>query len=130
MGGSNNVPQASGTTAFVASTSSVSAGTTYALVQNGEVILAFKVPAGYRYGSSVILGSAELVQGSSSLVSGATVTAESTFNGMVYYGNVSVKGGNATDVTVSNTQSGGMGGFGFPGGGQQGGPGGRPGGKW
>ncbi|MBO4717680.1 MAG: carbohydrate-binding domain-containing protein [Spirochaetales bacterium] len=130
MGGSNNVPQASGTTAYIAGTSGASAGTTYALVQNGEVILAFKVPSGYRYASSVILGSAELVQGSASLVSGATVTAENTFNGMVYYGNVSVKGGNATDVTVSNTQSGGMGGFGFPGGGQQGGPGGRPGGKW
>ena len=131
MGGSNNVPQASGTTAYIAGTSGASAGTTYALVQNGEVILAFKVPSGYRYASSVILGSAELVQGSASLVSGATVTAESTFNGMVYYGNVSVTGGSATDVTVSNTQSGGgMGGFGFPGGGQQGGPGGRPGGKW
>ena len=131
MGGSNNVPQASGTTAYIAGTSGASAGTTYALVQNGEVILAFKVPSGYRYASSVILGSAELVQGSASLVSGATVTAENTFNDMVYYGNVSVTGGSATDVTVSNTQSGGgMGGFGFPGGGQQGGPGGRPGGKW
>ena len=131
MGGSNNVPQASGTTAYVASASGASAGTTYALVQNGEVILAFKVPSGYRYASSVILGSAELVQGSASLVSGATVTAENTFNGMVYYGNVSVTGGSASDVTVSNTQSGGgMGGFGFPGGGMQGGPGGRPGGKW
>ena len=135
MGGSNNVPQASGTTAFTASASGASAGTTYALVQDGTVILAFKVPAGYRYGNSVMLGSGTLVQGSANLVSGATVTADSTFNGAVYYGNVSVTGGNATTVTVSNTQSGGFPGGGgqpggqpggFPGGGQPGGPGGRP----
>ena len=123
MGGSNNVPQASGTTAYVASASGASAGSTYALVQDGKVILAFKVPSGYRYGSSVMLGSGSLVQGSANLVSGATVTADSTFNGAVYYGNVSVTGGSATTVTVSNTQSGG----GFPGG--QGGPGGFPGGQ-
>ena len=122
MGGSNNVPQASGTTAFTASASGASAGTTCALIQDGKVILAFKVPAGYRYGNSVLLGSGTLLQGSASLVSGATVTADTTFNGAVYYGNVSVTGGNATTVTVSNTQSGG----GPGGGGQPGGPGGRP----
>ena len=121
MGGSNNVPQASGTTAFTASASGASAGTTYALVQDGTVILAFMVPAGYRYGNSVLLGSGTLAEGSANLVSGATVTAENTFNGAVYYGNVSVSGGSSTSVTVSNTQSGG-----FPGG--QGGPGGMPGG--
>ncbi len=130
MGGSNNVPQASGTTAYTASASGVSAGSTYALVQDGKVILAFKVPAGYRYGNSVLLGSGTLAEGSANLVSGATVTADSTFNGAVYYGTVSVTGGSATTVTVSNAQSGG----GFPGGGQPGGfpggsqPGGFPGG--
>ena len=133
MGGSNNVPQASGTSAYTASASGVSAGTTYALVQDGKVILAFKVPAGYRYGNSVMLGSGELLQGSANLVSGATVSSDSTFCGSVYYGNVSVTGGTSSTVTVSNTQSGGgpggQGGFpggqgGFPGG--QGGPGGRP----
>ena len=123
MGGSNNVPQASGTTAYIASASSVSSGKTYALVQDGKVILAFKVPAGYNYGSSVILGSAALAQGSANLVSGASVTASETFNDTVYYGNVSVSGGTASTVTVSNTQAGGMGG---PGG--QGGFGGGPGG--
>ena len=123
MGGSNNVPQASGTTAYIASASSVSSGKTYALVQDGKVILAFKVPSGYNYGSSVILGSAALAQGSANLVSGASVTASETFNDTVYYGNVSVSGGTASTVTVSNTQAGGMGG---PGG--QGGFGGGPGG--
>ena len=126
MGGSNNVPQASGTTAYTASASSASAGTSYALIQDGKVVLAFTVPAGYRYGSSVLLGSGELAQGSATLVSGAKVTADSTFNNTVYYGNVSVTGGSATTVTVAN-QGGGMGGFGGgPGG--QGGPGGFPGG--
>ena len=122
MGGSNNVPQASGTTAYIASAGSVSSGKTYALVQDGKVILAFKVPTGYNYGSSVILGSAALTQGSANLVSGATVTASETFNNTVYYGNVSVTGGTASTVTVAN-QGGGMGG---PGG--QGGFGGGPGG--
>ena len=126
MGGSNNVPQASGTTAYIASASSVSAGKTYALVQDGKVILAFKVPAGYNYGSSVILGSAALTQGSANLVSGATVTASETFNNTVYYGNVSVSGGTASTVTVSNTQGGGMGGPGGFGGGPGGPGGGRP----
>ena len=126
MGGSNNVPQASGTTAYIASASSVSSGKTYALVQDGKVILAFKVPTGYNYGSSVILGSAALAQGSANLVSGATVTASETFNDTVYYGNVSVSGGTASTVTVANQGGmggpGGMGGFG-------GGPGGPGGGR-
>ena len=126
MGGSNNVPQASGTTAYIASAGSVSSGKTYALVQDGKVILAFKVPAGYNYGSSVILGSAALAQGSANLVSGATVTASETFNNTVYYGNVSVSGGTASTVTVSNTQGGGMGGPGGFGGGPGGPGGGRP----
>ena len=132
MGGSNNVPQASGTTAYIASASSVSSGKTYALIQDGKVILAFKVPTGYNYGSSVILGSAALAQGSANLVSGATVTASETFNNTVYYGNVSVSGGTATTVTVANQGGGmggpgGMGGFGGgPGGQPGGGPGGRP----
>ena len=125
MGGSNNVPQENGTTAYIASANSVSAGKTYALVQDGKVILAFKVPEGYRYGSSVILGSGELVQGSAYLVNGATVTASKIFNNTVYYGNVSVSGGTSSTVTVSNTQAGGMGGpGGGPGGGFPGGPGG------
>ena len=126
MGGSNNVPQASGTTAYIASASSVSSGKTYALIQDGKVILAFKVPTGYNYGSSVILGSAALAQGSANLVSGATVTASETFNNTVYYGNVSVSGGTASTVTVSNTQGGGMGGPGGFGGGPGGPGGGRP----
>ena len=126
MGGSNNVPQASGTTAYIASAGSVSSGKTYALVQDGKVILAFKVPTGYNYGSSVILGSAALTQGSANLVSGATVTASETFNNIVYYGNVSVSGGTASTVTVSNTQGGGMGGPGGFGGGPGGPGGGRP----
>jgi hypothetical protein len=84
------------------------------------------VPAGYRYGNSLLLGSGTLLQGSASLVSGTTVTADTTFNGAVYYGNVSVTGGNATTVTVSNTQSGGGPGGGGQPGGQPGGPGGRP----
>ena len=128
MGGSNNVPQASGTTAYTASASNASAGTSYALIQDGKVVLAFTVPAGYRTGSSVLLGSGNLKEGSATLVSGATVTAESTFNNAIYYGNVSVTGGTATTVTVAN-QGGGMGGpGGFPGG--QGGPGGGPGGRF
>ena len=127
MGGSNNVPQASGTTAYIASAGSVSSGKTYALIQDGKVILAFKVPTGYNYGSSVILGSASLVQGSANLVSGATVTASETFNNTVYYGNVSVSGGTATTVTVAN-QGGGMGGPGGMGG-FGGGPGGPGGGR-
>ena len=132
MGGSNNVPQASGTTAYIASASSVSSGKTYALIQDGKVILAFKVPTGYNYGSSVILGSASLAQGSANLVSGATVTASESFNDTVYYGNVSVSGGTATTVTVANQGGGmggpgGLGGFGGgPGGQPGGGPGGRP----
>ena len=127
MGGSNNVPQASGTTAYTASTSNASAGTSYALIQDGKVVLAFKVPAGYKTGSSVLLGSGELKEGSATLVSGTTVTAESNFNDAIYYGSVSVTGGTASTVTVAN-QGGGMGGFGGgPGGmGGPGGPGGRP----
>ena len=54
----------------------------------------------------------------------ATVEADSTFNGAVYYGTVSVSGGTAYSVTVSNTSSGGSGGN--PGGGPGGNPGGRP----
>lgn len=123
MGGSNNVPQATGTTAYTASTSNVSAGKNYALIQDDEVILAFKVPTGYSYGSSVLLGSGELTQGTATLISGATVEADSTFNGTVYYGTVAVSGGNSTSVTVANTSSGG------PGGGQGGIPGGGPGGR-
>ena len=126
MGGSNNVPQASGTTAYTVSTSGVSAGKTYALVQNGEVVLAFKVPTGYSYGNAVLLGSGELSTGSATLISATSVEASATFNGTVYYGEVTVSGGSATSVTVSNSSSGqgGMGGPGGPGG--QGGPGGRP----
>lgn len=132
MGGSNNVPQASGTTAYTASAGNVSAGTSYALIQDGKVVLAFKVPEGYKTGSSVLLGSGELAQGSATLVSGAKVTAENSFNNAIYYGNVSVTGGTATTVTVAN-QGGGMGGpggqGGFPGG-QGGFPGGGPGGRF
>jgi len=120
MGGSNNVPQASGTTAYTVSAGSVSAGTTYALIQDGKVTLAFKVPSGYRYGSNVLLGSGDLTQGSATLISGGTVEGSSQFNGTVYFGTVSVSGGTASSVTVSNTtsssQSGNIGG----------GPGGRP----
>ena len=134
MGGSNNVPQASGTTAYTASASNASAGTSYALIQDGKVVLAFTVPAGYRTGSSVLLGSGNLKEGSATLVSGATVTAESTFNNAIYYGNVSVTGGTSSTVTVAN-QGGGMGGpgggpGGFPGGGPGGFPGGGPGGRF
>ena len=131
MGGSNNVPQASGTTAYTASTNSVSAGSNYALVQDGNVVLAFKVPSGYRSASNVLLGSGELTQGSATLIGGATVEADSTFNGAVYYGTVSVSGGTAYSVTVSNTSSGGSGGNpgGGPGGNHGGGPGGNPGGR-
>lgn len=116
MGGSNNVPQATGTTAYTASTSGVSAGSSYALIQDGKVVLAFKVPAGYRYANSVLLGSGELTQGTATLISGATVEAESTFNGTLYYGTVSVSNGTSNSVTVANTSSGGQGGN----------PGGRP----
>lgn len=124
MGGSNNVPQATGTTAYTASTIGVSAGSSYALIQDGKVVLAFKVPAGYRYANSVLLGSGELTQGTATLISGATVEAESTFNGTLYYGTVSVSNGTSTSVTVANTSSGGQGGF--PGGNPGGNPGGRP----
>ena len=120
MGGSNNVPQASGTTAYTVSAGSVSAGTTYALIQDGKVTLAFKVPSGYRYGSNVLLGSGDLTQGSATLISGGTVEGSSQFNGTVYYGTVSVSGGTASSVTVSNTTSSGQSGN------IGGGPGGRP----
>ena len=123
MGGSNNVPQASGTTAYTVSTSGASAGKTYALVQDGSVVLAFRVPSGYSSGNSVLLGSGELETGSATLISGATVTADSTFNGALFYGNVSVSSGTETSLTVSNSSSGSQGGF--PGGGP-GGHGGRP----
>lgn len=122
LGGSNNVPQASGTTAYTASTSNASAGTSYALVQNGEVVLAFKVPSGYKSGSSVLLGSEKLSQGTATLISGATVQADSVFNGTVYYGNITVSGGTSSSVTVSNTASTNNGGPGVPGGN----PGSRP----
>ncbi|MBP5162111.1 MAG: carbohydrate-binding domain-containing protein [Spirochaetales bacterium] len=117
-GGQSNVPQASGTTAYTASAGSVSSGTSYALVQDGKVVLAFKVPAGYRYGNSVLMGSGDLASGSATLISGASVQASDSFSGAIYYGTVSVSGGNTSSVTVSNTQSGGMGGpgGGFPGG--------------
>ena len=124
MGGSNNVPQATGTTSYTASTSGVSAGSSYALIQDGKVVLAFKVPAGYRYANSVLLGSGELTQGTATLISGATVEAENTFNDTLYYGTVSVSNGTSNSVTVANTSSGGQGGF--PGGNPGGNPGGRP----
>ena len=124
MGGSNNVPQATGTTAYTASTSGVSAGSSYALIQDGKVVLAFKVPAGYRYANSVLLGSGELTQGTATLISDATVEAESTFNGTLYYGTVIVSNGTSNSMTVANTSSGGQGDF--PGGNPGGGPGGRP----
>ena len=129
LGGSNNVPQASGTTAYTASASNASAGTTYALVQNGEVVLAFKVPSGYKAGSSVLLGSEKLSQGTATLISGATVQSDNVFNGTVYYGNITVSGGTSSSVTVSNTASNNFGGGpgNFPGGGPGNFPGGGPG---
>ena len=124
-GGSNNGPAASGTTAYTATTSSAKAGRSYALVQNGKVVLAFTVPSGYNAGNSVMLGSGELVTGSATLVSGATVTADNVFNNTIYYGNVKVSGGSTSSVTVSTSSAqGGMGGFGGPGGMNQQRPGG------
>ena len=139
-GGQNNTPQASGTTAYTVSTSGLSAGKTYALVQNGEVVLAFKVPAGYSYGNAVMLGTGSLEQGTATLLSGVTATGTTAENGVVYSGSVTVSGGTSTSVTVANTSSGfgpgGQGGMpgqggpgqqgGFPGGQQGGMPGGRP----
>ena len=132
-GGQNNVPQASGTTAYTASASGLSAGKTYALVQNGEVVLAFKVPSGYSYGNAVLLGTGSLEQGTATLLSGVTATGTTADNGVVYSGSVTVSGGTSTGVTVANTSSGfgpgGQGGQQFgPGhqGGFPGGQGGRP----
>ena len=139
-GGQNNTPQASRTTAYTVSTSGLSAGKTYALVQNGEVVLAFKVPAGYSYGNAVMLGTGSLEQGTATLLSGVTATGTTADNGVVYSGSVTVSGGTSTSVTVANTSSGfgpgGQGGMpgqggpgqqgGFPGGQQGGMPGGRP----
>ena len=134
-GGQNNVPQASGTTAYTVSTSGLSAGKTYALVQDGKVVLAFKVPAGYSYGNAVMLGTGSLAQGTATLLSGVTATGTTADNGVVYSGSVTVSGGTSTSVTVANTSSGfgpgGQGGMpgqqgGFPGGQQGGMPGGRP----
>lgn len=132
-GGQNNAPQASGTTAYTASASGLSAGKTYALVQNGEVVLAFKVPSGYSYGNAVLLGTGSLEQGTATLLSGVTATGTTADNGVVYSGSVTVSGGTSTGVTVANTSSGfgpgGQGGQQFgPGqqGGFPGGQGGRP----
>ena len=92
-GGQNNVPQASGTTAYTVSTSGLSAGKTYALVQDGKVVLAFKVPAGYSYGNAVMLGTGSLEQGTATLLSGVTATGTTADNGVVYSGSVTVSGG-------------------------------------
>ncbi len=137
MGGAqNNSPAGTGTSAYTVTTSGASAGKSYALVQNGEVLLAFKVPSGYRYGNSVLLGTGDLETGTATLVSGATVTASDSYNDAIYYGTVKVSGGSSSSVTVSQSSSNGMGGFGGPsgqqggfGGGQpSGGPSGAPGG--
>ena len=109
-GAQNNTPQASGTTAYTVSTSGGSAGRTYALVQNNEVVLAFKVPQGYSTGNCLLLGTGSLTQGTATLIGSATVNADSTFNGVLYYGNVSVSGGTSYSVTVSNS-AGTQGGF-------------------
>lgn len=120
-GGQNNVPQASGTTTYTASASGLSSGKTYALVQNGEAVLVFKVPSGYSYANSVLLGTGSLEQGSATLLSGVTASGETVLNGVLYTGDVTVSGGSSSTVTVSNTSSGfgygpGAMGGGFPGG--------------
>lgn len=130
MGGAqNNSPSGTGTSAYTVTTSGASAGKSYALVQNGEVVLAFKVPSGYRYGNSVLLGTEDLELGDATLVSGATVTASESYNDAIYYGTVKVSGGTESSVTVSQSSSngmGGMGGFGGPSGQQGGFGGGQP----
>lgn len=130
MGGAqNNSPSGTGTSAYTVTTSGASAGKSYALVQNGEVVLAFKVPSGYRYGNSVLLGTEDLELGDATLVSGATVTASETYNDAIHYGTVKVSGGTESSVTVSQSSSngmGGMGGFGGPSGQQGGFGGGQP----
>ncbi len=113
-GGQNNTPAASGTSAYTAAASNLKAGTTYALVQDGEVMLALTVPSTYSYGGSALLGSGELETGSAVLISGATVSASSSLNGAVYYGTVSVSGGTQTSLTVSSSsEKSGMGGLGI-----------------
>lgn len=130
MGGAqNNSPSGTGTSAYTVTTSGASAGKSYALVQNGEVVLAFKVPSGYRYGNSVLLGTEDLELGDATLVSGATVTASESYNDAIHYGTVKVSGGTESSVTVSQSSSngmGGMGGFGGPSGQQGGFGGGQP----
>lgn len=127
MGGAqNNSPSGTGTSAYTVTTSGASAGKSYALVQNGEVVLAFKVPSGYRYGNSVLLGTEDLELGDATLVSGATVTASESYNDAINYGTVKVSGGTESSVTVSQSSSNGMGGFGGPSGQQGGFGGGQP----
>ena len=114
-GGQNNTPQATGTTAYTVSINEVSSGKTYALVQDGDLELVFKVPAGYSYGNCVLLGTEGLSQGTATLLSGVTATGTETLNGVLIYGAVTVSGGTSTSVTVSNSSSSQMGG-GFGGG--------------
>ena len=104
MGGAqNNTPQASGTTAYTVSTGGASAGTTYALVQNNTVVLAFKVPQGYSNANCLLLGAGSLTEGTATLIGSATVSATKTFNGALYYGSVNISGGTSYSVTVSNS---------------------------
>ncbi len=135
MGGAqNNSPAASGTTAYTATASGMKSGKSYALVQDGKVVLAFTVPSGYSYGNYALLGSGDLVTGSATLLSSTSVSASESFNGAIHYGNVSVSGGSSSTLTVSTSAAqGGMGEMGGPGnmGGQGGNQGGRGGwGRW
>ncbi len=121
-GGQNNSPLGSGTTAYTATTSGASSGKSYALVQNGKVVLAFKVPSGYSTGNCVMLGTGDLEKGSATLLSGASISATEKFNNAIYYGTVKVSGGTSSTVTVANKST-----FGGP---QGGPPSGLPFGGW
>ena len=105
-GGQNNTPQASGTTAYTVSTSGLSAEKTYALVQNDNLVLVFKVPSGYKFANSVLLGTSGLSEGSAVLLSEVTVSESKNFAGAVFYGDVNVSGGYSNNVNVSNTSTG------------------------
>lgn len=105
-GAANNNPTASSTTGYA-----VTASYSSSLAikdSSGDYILAFSLPSSVTTSASfsnVLLASSDLAKGSTyTLVTGGTVSASETFNGLATDpGNASVSGGTSTSFTISTT---------------------------
>lgn len=118
IGGLENNPQLS---QAVATSSSWSKSTNYALYNGSSLLMTFKTPSGG--GTSLVMSSADMTNGSSyTLKSGVTISGGTSYLNGYYIENATVTGGTESTISASTTYSGGgMGGGGNnPGGGPSG----------